>query len=347
MTKRDFYEVLGVSRDAEEDEIKKAYRQSALKFHPDRNPGDKEAEERFKEASEAYEVLSDTEKRRAYDQYGHAGLSGTGFHHFTDVDDIFSTFGDLFEEFFGFGPSARQRTGRRRGADLSYEVKVTLAEAFTGCEKTIEMGRMEKCPHCHGSGAQPETGRQTCPRCRGSGQVGRSQGFFMIATTCEACRGAGSILTDPCRKCRGEGRVRENRRLSIKIPPGVDNGTQLLLQGEGEAGAEGGGRGDLYVFIHLEEDKRFVRERDTLHCQAPISFVTAALGGQIEVATLDGPFRIDVPRGTETGETVVMEGKGFPQLKGKRRGDLIVHFLVKIPKHLSKKQEELLRGFFS
>lgn len=343
MTKRDYYEILGVTRDADSEAIKKAYRQAAMKYHPDRNPGSQEAEEKFKEASEAYEVLADSGQRQRYDRFGHAGLSGTRFHHFTDVEDIFASFGDLFEEFFGFSTARRGRGPIRRGADLSCEIEVTLLEAFTGAEKTIEISRREQCGSCHGSGAASGTGRQTCPRCRGTGQVGRSQGFIMIATTCHQCQGAGSILTDPCRGCHGEGRVKKGKKLTVQVPPGVDDGTQLLLHGEGEAGQEG--LGDLYVFIHLQPDPQFVREGTTLHTIAPISFVTAALGGEVEVPTLNGLCRVHVPRGTETGETVVIEKKGFPQLRTKKLGDLVVRFVVKIPKHLSKREEQLLREF--
>lgn len=341
MTKRDYYEVLGVSRDADREEIKKAYRQAALKYHPDRNLGNKEVEERFKEASEAYEALSDPETRRRYDQFGHAGLSGTGFHPFTDVEDIFASFGDLFDEFFGLGGVGRARGRARRGADLSLEVEVALQEAYAGVERTVEIERQEHCASCNGSGAASGTGRRTCPQCRGSGQVGRSRGFFMIATTCDECRGEGTTLTDPCRDCRGTGRVRRQRKLHLKIPPGVETGTQLLLRGEGEAGA---GRGDLYVFVRVRPDPMFTREGTTLTTDVSISFPVAALGGEVEVPTMTRPSRIQVPRGMETGETVVLEGQGFPHLHSKKRGDLVVRFIVKTPKHLNKREEELLRG---
>ncbi|MBI2067403.1 MAG: molecular chaperone DnaJ [Deltaproteobacteria bacterium] len=344
MSKRDYYDILGVPREATGDEVKKAYRQAALKYHPDRNSGDKVAEEKFKEASEAYEVLSDADKRQRYDQFGHAGLSGTGFHHFTDVDDIFSSFGDLFEEFFGFGPR-RGRHGRSRGADLSVEIMITLEEAYKGTEKEIEISRLEACSTCHGSGAKPGTSRKSCSRCGGSGQVGRTQGFFMVATTCNVCHGEGAVLTDPCHDCEGEGRQHRSKKLSVKIPAGVDEGTQLLLHHEGEGGREGAGRGDLYVFIHLKPDEHFVRERQTLHLQVPVSMVTATLGGEIEVPTLEGPRKIHVPKGTETGEKVAVEGLGFPGLRSKGRGDLVVHFKVQIPKHLNRRQEELLKEF--
>lgn len=345
MKKRDYYEILGLNREADPEAVKKAYRQAALKYHPDRNPDDKESEEKFKEASEAYEVLSDPEKRGRYNQFGHAGLSGTGFHHFTDVDDIFASFGDLFEDFFGFGPSRHARSRRHRGSDLSCEVGVRLAEAFAGTDKKIEVVRRERCETCHGSGATAGTSRRTCSRCHGSGQVGRNQGFFVIATTCSSCQGQGTVLENPCHDCKGEGRKQVHKRLSVRIPPGVDTGTQLLLQGEGEAGLEGGEKGDLYVFVAVEADERFVREQQTLHTKVPISFVKAALGADVEVETLDGTRKVKVPRGTETGDKVILEGLGFPELRRKVRGDLVVHFEVKIPKHLSKRQEELLEEF--
>ncbi|MBI2082882.1 MAG: molecular chaperone DnaJ [Deltaproteobacteria bacterium] len=345
MTKKDYYHVLGLSRDADSEEVKKAYRQAALQHHPDRNPDNKESEEKFKEAAEAYEVLSDPEKRQRYDQYGHAGLSGTGFHHFTDVDDIFASFGDLFEDFFGFGPSRHARGRGHRGGDLSAEVSVTLEEAFAGCEKKIEVARLEKCDACHGSGAEAGSSRRSCTRCHGSGQVTRNQGFFMIATTCNVCHGAGSVLENPCRECKGEGRKKVHKKLSVKIPPGVDTGTQLLLQREGEAGLEGGEKGDLYVFIEVQPHERFIREGHIVHTKLPISFVQAALGGEVEVETLDGGRKIEVPKGTETGGKIILEGLGFPDLRRKERGDFVVHFEVKIPRHLTKKQEQLLEEF--
>ena len=345
--KRDYYEILGVVRTANDEEIKKAYRQAAMKYHPDRNPEDKSAEEKFKEASEAYEVLGDPAQRQRYDQFGHAGLSGTGFHHFTDVDDVFSTFGDLFDEFFGMGGVRRGQARSRRGADLSAEIAVSFAEAYAGVEKKLEVARREPCATCHGSGAASGSSRETCPRCRGSGQLARNQGFIMIATACDQCHGAGTILAHPYRDCRGEGRIRKKGKLSVKIPPGVDTGTQLLLHGEGDVGEEGGGKGDLYIFIRVQPqpDGRFVREGEHLFQELPISLVTAALGGEVEIETLHGARKIAVPRGVETGQTIVLEGEGFPHLRTKRPGDLVLRLVVKVPKHLTKKQEELLRQF--
>ncbi len=344
MTKRDFYHILGVERDAEPEEIKKAYRNAALKYHPDRNPGDQQAEENFKLASEAYEVLSDPEQRSRYDQFGHAGLAGTGFHHFTDVEDIFASFGDLFEDFFGFRQQGR--SGRRpRGADLSCEIAISLQEASTGIEKNIQVSRRETCVPCGGSGAKPGSSRKTCSRCRGSGQVGKSQGFFMITTTCGECHGVGTVLDDPCHECRGEGRVRKSRKLSVKIPPGVDQGTQMLLSGEGEAGQEGAATGDLYLFIQVQKDPHFARDGDTLYTELPVSMVTAVLGGETEVQTLEGFRKVQIPRGSETGQQLVLEGLGFPRLRSRQRGDLVVRLRVKTPQHLTRKQEELLRQF--
>ncbi len=345
--KRDYYEILGVKREASPEEIKKAYRQSALKYHPDRNPGDKEAEENFKKASEAYEVLSDPEKRQLYDQYGEAGLSGTGFHHFTDVEDIFASFGDIFQDFFGFGPSRRPRTRTRRGHDLSVQLEISFEEACFGVEKTIDVNKQERCDSCHGSGMAPGSSRKTCPRCRGSGQVGRSQGFFTITSTCSQCDGMGSVISDPCHDCHGEGRRLHHRKLTVKVPPGVDDGTRLILQGEGEAGLEGGGSGDLSVFLGVRPHESFRRDGYNIYSEEQISFVTAALGGEIEVETLHGNTKVRVPRGAETGDAVIIDEAGVPHLKSKKRGDHVLKLIVKMPKHLTPKQEALLKEFAS
>jgi len=347
MKKKDFYEVLGVSRDASAEEVKKAYRQAALKYHPDRNSGDKEAEEKFKEASEAYEVLSDPPQRDRYDRYGFEGLAGTGFHPFTDVDDIFATFGDIFQDFFGFGPSRRARTRARRGHDLSVELELSFEEACFGVEKAIEIRKHERCETCRGTGMAAGSSRKSCPACRGSGQVGRSQGFFTITATCTQCQGEGSIVSHPCQECHGEGRRPHNKKLAVKVPPGVDDGTRLILQREGEAGIEGGGHGDLYVFLRVRPHESFEREGSNIYSEVPISFVTAALGGEIEAETLDGKVKIRVPKGAETGDTVIIEGAGVPHLKSKNRGDHVVRLVVKTPKNLGRRQEELLREFAS
>ncbi len=347
MAKRNYYEVLGVPQDAGDDEIKKAYRQAALKYHPDRNPGDQEAEEMFKEAAEAYEVLSDAAKRQMYDRYGEAGLSGTGFHHFSDVDDIFASFGDIFQDFFGFGPSRRPRTRARRGHDLSTEIEISFEEACFGVEKKIDISRHDSCEDCQGSGSTGKSARKPCPACRGSGQVGRSQGFFTISTTCGPCRGEGQIMTDPCQGCHGEGRVLVHKKIEVKVPAGVEEGNRLVLQGEGEAGVEGGGQGDLYVFLHVRPHKHFQRDGTTIYSEEEIPMVTAALGGEAEVDTIDGSMVVTVPKGTQTGETVVLEEAGVPHLRTKKRGDHIVKFFVKTPQHLSSREEELLREFSS
>ena len=343
--KRDYYEILGLKRDAAPEEVKKAYRQAALKYHPDRNPGDKEAEENFKMASEAYEALSDPEKRQRYDRFGEAGLTGTGFHHFTDVEDIFASFGDIFQDFFGFGPSRRARTRTQRGHDLSVELELSFEEACFGIERAIDVKKQERCDSCHGSGMAPGSSRKTCPHCRGSGQVGRSQGFFTITSTCPQCDGMGSVISDPCHDCHGEGRKLRHRKLTVKVPPGVDDGTRLILQGEGEAGLEGGAAGDLYVFLGVRPHESFRRDGYNIYSEEQVSFVTAALGGEIEVETLHGKTKVRVPRGAETGDTVIIDEAGVPHLKSKKRGDHVVKLIVKMPKHLTPKQEELLKEF--
>ncbi len=352
MAKRDYYEILSVSRTSSDDEIKKAYRQAALKHHPDRNPGNHEAEELFKVAAEAYEVLSDAHKRQRYDQFGHAGLEGGGAHHYADANEIFSSFGDIFEDFFGFSRSRRPKTGPSRGADLSCEITITFEEACFGVEKPIEVSRREACATCHGRGHPEGAGRQTCPHCRGSGQLGHSQGFFTIMTACANCRGEGSVLSNPCGDCRGQGLVKKNKSLRVKVPAGVDEGTRLVLQGEGEgpvpSGTGGTPRsGDLYVFIHVRAHKIFERKDSDLYSLFEISFTMAALGGEVAVPTIDGSQTVKIARGSETGDTVTIPHAGVPHLREKTRGDHIISLIVKIPKSLSKRQEELLREFAS
>ncbi len=356
--KRDYYQVLGVSKNASPEEIKKAYRQAALKHHPDRNEGDPKAEESFKEAAEAYEVLSDPHQRARYDQFGHAGVThgAGGGRPFQDMDDIFASFGDIFEDVFGmggfggFGPSRRGRSHVRRGRDLSVEMEIDFEEACFGVERTVEITRQETCEDCHGQGAAPGSERKTCPRCHGSGQVGRNQGFFTITATCNECRGSGSVVTEPCRTCRGNGRLDRHKKMTVKVPPGVDDGNRLVLQGEGDGGEGGGGPGDLYVFLRVRAHERFERDGTTIYSEEDISFVTAALGGEIEVDTLNGKTGIRVPKGTETGDTVIVEGAGVTELrsgKSKNRGDHVVRLVVRTPKHLTSKQEELLKQFAS
>lgn len=345
MEDKDYFRILGVSRDASEEEIKKSYRKIAMLYHPDRNPGNKEAEEKFKLASEAYEVLRDPEKREIYDRYGIEGLKGTGFTGFTGFDDIFSAFGDIFEDFFGFGSPYKRRTRARQGADLRYDLKISFREAAFGIETEIDIPKNATCEECNGTGAKPGTYPTQCPNCKGTGQVTRSQGFFTISTTCSQCHGDGKFIPHPCKECRGAGKVRKNNKIQIKIPPGVDMGSKLRIRGEGEPGERGGPSGDLFIFIYVEPHDFFLREGDEIVCQIPISFSQAALGTEMEIPTLNGKKKISIPRGTESGEIFRIKGEGFPKLKGYGRGDQLVQVIVKTPKNLTKRQEEILREF--
>ena len=343
--KRDYYEVLGVDRNAGDGDLKKAYRKLALNFHPDRNPGDREAEDKFKEAAEAYEVLRDAKKRQIYDQYGHQGLEGSGFSGFGGFEDIFSSFGDIFEDFFGFGGGRRSRSRANRGADLRYDMQLTFMEAAFGTEKEIDVEKAEACTACEGTGASPGTGVETCAQCGGSGQVGRSQGFFTVRTTCGHCRGQGQVISNPCKTCRGQGKVLARKKVSVRIPAGVDNGSRLRLTGEGEAGAYGGPHGDLYVFIHSESHDFFKRDDTNVLCQIPISFVQAALGDTITIPTLKGESELTIPKGTQPGDIFRLRGEGIPSLRNGHRGDQIVQVNVKTPTNLNKKQVTLLKEF--
>jgi len=345
MEDRDYYKILGVSRNATEEEIKKAYRKVAMQYHPDRNPGDKDSEEKFKVASEAYEVLRDPQKREIYDHYGIEGLKGTGFTGFRGFEDIFSTFGDIFEDFFGFGTSSRRRARPRQGPDLRYDLKISFYDAAFGKETEIEIPKNVACEICNGSGVKPGTHPTLCPSCKGAGQVTRSQGFFTITTTCGQCHGEGKFIPHPCKECRGLGRVKRKKKIQIKIPPGVDSGSKLRIRGEGEEGERGGPPGDLYVFIFLEPHEFFSRDGDDIVCQVPISFPQAALGAEIEVPTLNGKRDLSVPKGVESGELLKIRGEGFPRLRGSGRGDLVIQILVRTPKNLNKRQEEILREF--
>jgi molecular chaperone DnaJ len=345
MEEKDYYKILGVSRNATEDEIKKSYRKVAMEHHPDRNPGNKEAEEKFKIASEAYEVLRDPEKREIYDRYGIEGLKGTGFTGFRGFDDVFSAFGDVFQDFFGFGPTHRRRTSARPGADLRYDVKISFFDAAFGKDAEIEIPKNIACEACGGTGAKPGTHPTQCPSCKGTGQVTRSQGFFTISTTCSHCRGEGSIVPHPCKECRGYGKVKKIKKIQVKIPPGVDTGSKLRIRAEGEEGERGGPPGDLFVFIYVEPHDFFSREGDDVLCQIPISFTQAALGTEIEVPTLNGAKNLKIPKGTESGEIFRIKGEGFPRIRGYGRGDEIVQVMVRTPKNLTKRQEELLREF--
>ncbi|NLL99415.1 MAG: molecular chaperone DnaJ [Tepidanaerobacter sp.] len=357
MAKRDYYEVLGVSRDATEDEIKKAYRKLARKYHPDVNKEDKDAAEKFKEINEAYEVLKDPEKRARYDQFGHAGVGQGGF----DAGDFggfggfggFGDFGsDIFDDIFDiFGGSfgRSRRRGPTRGADIRYDLEITLEEAAFGAEKEVEIFRMESCKNCNGTGAKPGTMPKTCPSCGGSGQVRRVQNLgpmqFTNVTTCTNCGGRGTIIEEPCPKCHGRGQSKVGRKIKIKVPAGVDTGSQLRMSGEGEPGELGGPPGDLYVVIRVKPHKLFVRQGDDLIYQAPISFVQATLGDEIDVPTLEEKVKLKIPEGTQPGTRFRLRSKGIPHLRGYGRGDLIVQVEVVIPKKLNDKQKELLVKF--
>lgn len=351
MAQRDYYEVLGVARDASEDEIKRAYRKMALQNHPDHNPDNPEAEQRFKEAAEAYEVLRDPERRVRYDQFGHAGVGNNGdFGGFGSAEDIFAHFGDIFGDMFGFSMGGGTRRGGPRptaGADLRYNLNITFAQAARGAEITLNIPRMVTCGECHGSGAAPGTSRETCRQCGGSGQVRNSQGFFQFVVPCPTCHGEGYTISKPCPKCRGKGQVQETRELSVRIPAGVDTGTRLRLRNEGEAGTNGGPNGDLYVFISVDEDKTFRRQGQDLVLTREISFVKASLGHTITVPGLDGDLELKIAKGTQSGTVLRLPGKGLPYLNQKRNGDLLVEILVKTPTNLSARQEELLREFES
>lgn len=343
MTKRDYYEVLEVAKTSNGEEIKKAYRKLALKYHPDRNKGDKESEERFKEAAEAYEVLSDPEKRQLYDRFGHAGLQQTGFSGFRNFDDIFSSFGDIFEEFFGFGGRGGQRAGARRGADIRYELTISFMDAATGKETEIDVSRHELCDECNGIGTKGGGAPAVCTTCGGRGSVTRSQGFFSISTTCPKCQGSGTVITDPCKKCRGVGRVLISKKLSLRIPAGVDTGSRLRLHGEGEPGDPGAPAGDLYVFIRVAPHDVFRRQDDDVIAAVPITYSVAALGGEITIPTLEGQDHMEIPQGTQSGQDFRLSGKGISHLRGRGRGDLVIVVYIQTPQKLDKEQEELIR----
>jgi len=339
MSKRDYYEVLGVSRNASDDELKGSYRRLAMKFHPDRNPDSEEAETHFKEAKEAYEVLSDPRKRAAFDQFGHAGVDSAG------GMGGGAGFRDIFDEVFGdiFGGRGGERV--YRGADLRYDLTLNLEEAVFGTTSKIRVPSKSECEDCSGSGATPGTSPQSCGTCNGQGQVRVQQGFFAIQQTCPRCRGSGKIISDPCKTCRGEGRVHEHKTLSVKVPPGVDNGDRIRLTGEGESGERGGPPGDLYVEVNVCEHPIFVRDGANLFCEVPISFVDAALGGELEVPTLNGRVNLKVPTETQTGKLFRLRGKGVKPVRGGGPGDLICKVVVETPVNLTAKQKELLSAF--
>jgi molecular chaperone DnaJ len=345
MEDKDYYKILGVSRDATEEEIKKSYRKVAMQYHPDRNPENKEAEEKFKIASEAYEVLRDPEKRQIYDHYGIEGLRGTGFTGFRGFDDIFSAFGDIFEDFFGLGGTYKRRSRARAGADLRYDLKISFHDAAFGKEFEIDIPKNVPCDVCNGTGAKLGTHPANCPNCKGTGQVTRSQGFFTISTTCSRCGGEGKIVSHPCKDCRGSGKIKKNKRVQIRIPPGVDTGSRLRIRGEGEEGERGGPAGDLFIFLYVEPHEFFSRDGDDIVCQIPISFTQAALGAEIEIPTLNGKRNLIIPKGTESGEVFRVKGEGFQKLRGYGRGDQVIQVVVRTPKNLTTRQEEILREF--
>jgi molecular chaperone DnaJ len=346
VSKTDYYEILEISREASDQELKSAYRKQALKYHPDRNPGDHAAEEKFKEASEAYQVLSDADKRAAYDRYGHAGVNGQGsgfgagpFAGGVDIGDIF---GDLFGEMFNVGGSAQRASRQQRGDDLRFDLTVDFDASIFGAETEVKIRRLETCGTCHGRGSASGRGPTPCGQCGGRGQVRYQQGFFSVARTCGACGGTGSIIGDPCPACRGESRVNKELKLNVKVPPGVENGTRIRYAGEGDAGRASGPRGDLYVVLSIRPHDFFEREGNDLHCVIPISFPQAALGAEIKIPAIDGDVTIKVPEGTQNGKQLRVRGKGVPLLNGNGRGDLIVQVLVQVPRKLSRGQRELV-----
>jgi molecular chaperone DnaJ len=345
-TRRDYYEILGVERNASEDEIKKSYRKLAMQYHPDRNPGSKEAEEIFKETAEAYEVLSDLEKRDIYNRYGHEGLRGAGYQGFTGFEDIFSSFGDIFGDVFGFNTGrSRSRTGTRAGADLRYDLRISFVDAALGATTKINLEKYVLCSSCQGAGCAPGTSPQICSRCQGRGQVTQSSGFFSISSTCPQCRGQGGMITTPCRECSGGGKVMVAKTVQLKIPAGVETGSRLRLRGEGEEGGYGDPKGDLYVFIEVGKHDFFERNGEDIYYRVPITFVQAALGGTVEAPTLTGMEKLKIPRGTQTGRIFRLKGKGVAHLRGYGHGDQIIETVVTVPTNLTKRQEELLREF--
>ena len=342
----DYYEVLGISETASSDEIKKVYRKLAMKFHPDRNPGDKEAEEKFKQATEAYEVLSDSKKRQIYDTHGFEGLKSRGYQG-PDFEDVFSSFGDIFGDIFGFGRGETQRSkqGPMRGSDLRYDLSITFMEAVHGISQDIEIERPDTCWTCEGTGLRPGYKAETCSACHGRGQVVKAQGFFRMSTTCPECRGEGEIIKNPCADCNGVGLVKSKKKVALKIPAGVDTGAKMRLHGTGEGGRKGGPAGDLYVIIHVEPHEFFLREGDLIYCQYPLNFDQAALGCSLEVPTIHGEKNLKIPKGTQTGQRFTLKNEGVQHLRGNVRGDMIVEVTVVTPKKLTKKQKELLQEF--
>lgn len=359
--KRDYYEVLGINRNASDEELKKAYRKLAKKYHPDVNPDDKDAEMKFKEVNEAYEVLSDPEKRLKYDRFGHSAFEQGGFNGgFGGFGDIgFGGFGDIFESFFGsafsgsssgFGRrTSRSKTGPQRGADLQYRLDITFEEAAFGSEKEINLNRTEECSACKGTGANQGTGFETCRHCNGTGQVQIKQstpfGHFVNIKTCDVCRGEGKIIVTPCQKCKGSGRIRKNVKIKISVPAGIDNGQTISLRREGEPGLRGGPAGDLYIEIRVKPHPIFARKGNDIICEIPITFVQSALGGELDIPTLEGKIKYNIPEGTQTGTVFKLKGKGIPYLRGSGKGDLLFKVNIEVPKRLNEKQKEILKEF--
>ncbi len=358
-SKRDYYEILAVERDVTTDDLKKSYRKLAVKFHPDKNPGDAKAEERFKELGEAYDVLSDPNKRAAYDRYGHAAFAQGGAGRAAGGVDPFDLFrevfggggggegaGGIFEQFFGGGGrGGTDREGRQRGSDLRYDLQVSLEEAAAGIEKEIEIKKLTACEVCHGSGAEAGSQAVTCRTCQGRGQVITSRGFFQVSQTCPRCRGTGTIIENPCKNCGGEGRLEKTSRIKLKIPPGIDDGARLRSGGNGESGIRGGPAGDLYVVMHVAEHPVFQREEDNLYCEVPISFMTAALGGEIKVPTLEGQAALKIPAGTQSNTMFKLRGRGMPDVNTRVRGDLLTRVMVEVPTRLDAEQRQKLEEF--
>jgi molecular chaperone DnaJ len=344
VSKADYYEVLGVTREVTDQELKSAYRKQALKYHPDRNPGDHAAEEKFKQASEAYQVLSDADKRAAYDRYGHAGLGGQGFAGgpFPGGVDIGDIFGDLFGEMFNMGGGPQRGSRQQRGDDLRVDLTIDFEDAVFGSETEVRIRRLETCATCKGRGSTSGRGPSICTHCQGRGQIRYQQGFFSVARTCSACAGSGSIVGDPCTACRGEGRAAVEVKLNVKVPPGVEEGTRIRYTGEGDAGRTGGPKGDLYIVLSIRPHDFFERHGHDLHCVIPISFPQAALGAEFEMPGIDGPVSIKIPEGTQSGKELRMRGRGVPYLNEKGHGDLVVRVIVQIPRKLSRAQREMV-----
>lgn len=348
MNKRDYYEILGVDRSADEATIKKAYKKIAIENHPDRNPNNPEAEDRFKEASEAYQVLTDADKRATYDRFGHDGLRGQGYQGFSGFEDIFSSMGSIFEDLFGgFGGRSPRSNGPRRGRDLRYDLEIELEEAAFGSEKMVEIQKYASCIHCRGTGIKEGSSPATCPSCNGAGQIRRTSGFFSIQTSCGQCGGTGQIIKDPCTQCDGTGQSIESSPINVKIPAGIDNGVKLRLAGQGEEGHRGGPHGDLYVVLFIRPHDYFERQGNELILRVNVPMAQASMGGQMTIPTLDGDQKISIPKSSQNGQTVRVKGKGIPYLKGYGRGDLIVVVNIVTPAKLTKRQEELLKEFQS